>query len=83
VVYLRPLGPVTVVVRGGGWTRASIEAALRAQESAMSVIVDMSVLLPPVFAIDLGDPEQTGGKHWLTHGPDGKRKVTRPPPKTT
>ena len=29
------------------------------------------------FFIDLSDPRQTGGKHWLTHNPDGSRKVTR------
>ena len=41
------------------------------------MILDMSVLLPPVFVIDLGDPAQTGGKHWLTHNPEGSRKITR------
>ena len=29
------------------------------------------------FFIDLGDPAQTGGKHWLYHNPDGSRKITR------
>ena len=40
-------------------------------------------VLPPAepFVIDLSDPAQTGGKHWLTHDETGKRKITRASPR--
>ena len=40
-------------------------------------------VLPPAepFVIDLSDPAQTGGKHWLTHDENGKRKITRASPR--
>lgn len=82
-------GENEVVVLGTPWKKwdawknhapSTKQAALEAQRKAMKQ--DGSIHTGSGLVIDLSDPRQTGGKHWLYHNPDGSRKVTRAKTKT-
>ena len=81
-------GENEVVVLGTPWKKwdawkdrapTTKQSALEAQRAMRQ---DGSMHTGSGLVIDLSDPRQTGGKHWLYHNPDGSRKVTRAKTKT-